>query len=89
MSAENRPTQAKFACANFGFEEHVDVVGALNILSRRMRLLRNEGRDTGDASPGLRLMRNSPDGLWIEPQWRSEAGTRRSDCTGAYSCVAQ
>jgi putative transposase len=43
---------------------------------------RDEGQDMGDASPGMLRgcsRRVSPDGLWIEPHWRSEAGTRRSD----------
>ncbi|WP_459571316.1 RNA-guided endonuclease InsQ/TnpB family protein, partial [Cupriavidus sp. 8B] len=31
-SAENRRTQAKFACVACGFEEHADVVGAINVL---------------------------------------------------------
>jgi putative transposase len=53
-----------------------------SILSRRMRMRRDEGQDMGDASPGMLRgcsRRVSPDGLWIEPHWRSEAGTRRSD----------
>lgn len=82
VSAENRQTQARFECVECGFEENADVVGAINILSRGMSLLRDEGRDMGDASPGM--LRDSscsvsPDGLWIEPRWRSEAGTHRSD----------
>ena len=32
VSAENRQTQARFACVECGFEEHADVVGAINIL---------------------------------------------------------
>jgi putative transposase len=35
---------------NCGFEENADVVGAKNILSRGMQILRDEGRDAGDAS---------------------------------------
>jgi len=78
VSADNRPTQARFECVECGFEEHANVVGAINILSRGMHMLRDEGQDTGDASPGM--LRGcsrsvSPDGLWIEPHWRSEAGT--------------
>ncbi|MHB8816299.1 MAG: zinc ribbon domain-containing protein [Steroidobacteraceae bacterium] len=52
MSAQNRRRQEKFACLECGFEENADVVGAINILSRGIGLLRDEGRDTGDASPG-------------------------------------
>jgi putative transposase len=32
VSADNRPTQARFACVGCGFEEHADLVGAINIL---------------------------------------------------------
>lgn len=32
VSADNRPTQARFACVRCGFEEHADVVGAINVL---------------------------------------------------------
>jgi putative transposase len=93
VSPDNRKAQDRFRCVECGFEEHADRVGAMNILSRGMSLLRDEGRDTGDASPGMpqgRLLEVrryavpkgalggvSPDGLWIEPHWRSEAGTHR------------
>lgn len=33
VSAENRQTQARFACVNCGFEENADLVGAINILA--------------------------------------------------------
>lgn len=33
VSAENRQTQARFACAKCGFEENADLVGAINILA--------------------------------------------------------
>ena len=74
MSKDNRKTQAKFECVECGFEENADVVGAINILARGMQLHEPKG--------GAR-----PDGLWIEPQWRSEAGTHRSD-SGAAQCHA-
>ncbi|MEN9218539.1 MAG: hypothetical protein Q6J33_05985, partial [Gloeomargarita sp. DG_2_bins_126] len=36
---------------------------------------------------GIKIWREKggtrPDGLWIEPQWRSEAGTHRSDLGAA------
>ncbi|WP_010089710.1 RNA-guided endonuclease InsQ/TnpB family protein [Burkholderia ubonensis] len=38
VSAENRQTQARFACVACGFEEHADVVGAINILARGHRV---------------------------------------------------
>jgi putative transposase len=53
VSADNRQTQAKFKCVECGYENHADVVGAINILSRGMQLLRDEGRDTTDASVGM------------------------------------
>ncbi|MGN6317269.1 zinc ribbon domain-containing protein, partial [Trinickia sp.] len=37
-SADNRTTQAKFACVECGYEENADVVGALNILARGHRV---------------------------------------------------
>jgi putative transposase len=52
VSAENRRTQALFRCVTCGYENHADVVGAINILSRGMQSLqRDEGQDVGDASP--------------------------------------
>jgi len=38
VSADNRHTQARFACVECGFEEHADVVGAINILARGHRV---------------------------------------------------
>ncbi|KWO54655.1 cytosine methyltransferase [Burkholderia ubonensis] len=38
VSAENRQTQARFACVACGFEENADVVGAINILARGHRV---------------------------------------------------
>ncbi|MCK0509550.1 RNA-guided endonuclease InsQ/TnpB family protein [Aromatoleum buckelii] len=32
VSADNRPTQARFRCVECGFEENADVVGAINVL---------------------------------------------------------
>ncbi|CEK19197.1 transposase [Chthonomonas calidirosea] len=69
VSADNRQTQAKFACVECGFEGNADVVGAVNILSCGMRLLRDAGQDTGDASPGRPQgsWGVSPAVLWFEP----------------------
>ncbi len=39
VSADNRQTQAKFACVECGYENHADVVGAVNVLERGHRLL--------------------------------------------------
>ena len=42
VSKENRQTQAKFLCVACGYENHADVVGAINILERGYRLLAGE-----------------------------------------------
>ena len=39
VSADNRKTQARFACVECGYENHADVVGAINVLERGHRLL--------------------------------------------------
>ncbi|CAM3654011.1 transposase [Polaromonas hydrogenivorans] len=38
VAKENRQTQARFACVDCGYENHADVVGALNILARGHRV---------------------------------------------------
>ncbi|MFS8980593.1 transposase, partial [Cupriavidus necator] len=38
VSADNRATQARFACIECGFEENADVVGAINVLARGHRV---------------------------------------------------
>jgi putative transposase len=45
VSADNRQTQALFACVACGYENHADVVGAINILRRGEAMMCNEGRD--------------------------------------------
>lgn len=86
VSADNRQNQARFCCVECGFEENADLVGAINILSRGMEILRDEGQGTADASAGT-AQAVSPDGLWIEPRWGPEAGTRRSG-SGTAQCLA-
>jgi putative transposase len=39
IAKENRPTQAQFLCVDCGYENHADVVGAINILARGHRVL--------------------------------------------------
>jgi putative transposase len=39
ISKDNRQTQAKFLCLDCGYENHADVVGAINVLERGYRLL--------------------------------------------------
>ncbi|MDD2729885.1 transposase [Malikia sp.] len=38
VSADNRQTQARFACVQCGYEENADMVGAMNILARGHRV---------------------------------------------------
>lgn len=45
VSADNRQTQARFACVKCGYENHADLVGAINVLRRGEAMLRNEGQD--------------------------------------------
>ena len=71
VSADNRPMQAWFACVDGGFEENADGVGAINILSRGMQLLRDEGRDTTDASVGMRA-------AWLPVSARMAGGSNRT-----------
>ena len=39
VSKDNRQTQATFLCVDCGYENHADVVGAINVLERGYRLL--------------------------------------------------
>ena len=52
IAKENRQTQAQFLCVECGYANNADVVGAINILSRGMQILRDEGQDTAGASAG-------------------------------------
>lgn len=86
VSADNRQSQARFACVECGFKEHADLVGAINIISRRMRLLRDEGQDTADASAGRETAARiacEVSGAVRPPA----AGPHRSD-SGAAQCAA-
>jgi putative transposase len=90
VSADNRRTQAKFACVACGYENHADVVGAINILSRGMQIWRDEGQDTANALAGIRA-----DSLPVSARMacgssfrRSEAGTHRDDCAWSHPRVA-
>jgi hypothetical protein len=70
-----------------GFEENADVVGAINILARGMKILRDEGQDTMDASLGCvstaRIACEVSDA-----RGSSAAGTRRSGL-GMAQCQIQ
>ena len=39
VAADNRRSQAQFACVKCGYQNHADVVGAINVLERGHRLL--------------------------------------------------
>ena len=49
ITADNRRTQAQLRCVACGDANHADGVGAINILSRGMEKLRDEGQDTAHA----------------------------------------
>ena len=55
VSAENRQTQAKFACVACGYENHADLVGAITMLERGHRLLA-----CGDAAHVGRSVKQEP-----------------------------
>jgi putative transposase len=45
ISPDNRRTQSLFACVSCGYENHADVVGAINVLRRGETMIRSKGRD--------------------------------------------
>jgi putative transposase len=47
VAAENRPTQAHFKCVGCGYENHADVVGAINVLARGHRVAACGGEGSG------------------------------------------
>jgi Transposase and inactivated derivatives len=55
IAADNRKTQAKFACVSCGFEEHADLVGAINILAAGHAVLA-----CGGAAQSGRPMKQEP-----------------------------
>lgn len=50
IHADNRKTQARFACVECGHDDHADVVGAINILARGHRVAAC-GEDVSHAKP--------------------------------------
>jgi len=52
LSPCNRRTQALFLCQSCGHAANADDVSSINILSRGIEVLRDEGQDTVDASTG-------------------------------------
>jgi putative transposase len=55
VSKENRQTQTKFLCVACSYENHADVVGAINILERGYRLLAR-----GESVQSARSMKQEP-----------------------------
>ena len=55
VSKGNRQTQAKFLCVDCGYENHADVVGAINVLERGYRLLA-----CGESAQSGRSMKQEP-----------------------------
>jgi putative transposase len=73
VSADNRQTQARFVCVACGYENNADVVGAINILSRGIQRLRDEGQDTANALVGMQVD-------WLPVSARMACG---SNCIGS------
>ena len=55
VSKDNRQTQAKFLCVDCVYENHADVVGAINVLERGYRLLA-----CGESAQSGRSMKQEP-----------------------------
>jgi putative transposase len=55
ISKDNRQTQAKFLCVDCGYDNHADVVGAINVLERGYRLLA-----CGESAQSGRSMKQEP-----------------------------
>ena len=72
VSARNRTSQAKFQCVQCGYENHADVVGALNVLARGYRVTAcgEEGAGSGQKT------RTKPSSVKQEP---TEATVREAD----------
>jgi putative transposase len=70
VSADNRQTQARFVCVACGYENNADVAAAINILSRGIQLLRDEGQDTANALVGMQVD-------WLPASARMACGSNR------------
>jgi putative transposase len=55
VSKDNRQTQASFLCVDCGYENHADVVGAINVLARGHRVLA-----CGESAHSGRSMKQEP-----------------------------
>lgn len=60
VAAQNRTSQAKFKCVQCGYENHADVVGAMNVLARGYRVIAcgeegaGCGQKTGTKPPSVK-----------------------------------
>ena len=72
VAAQNRTSQAKFTCVRCGYENHADVVGAMNVLARGYRVIAcgEEGSGSGQKT------RTKPSSVKQEP---TEATMREAD----------
>jgi putative transposase len=72
VAAQNRTSQAKFKCVRCGYENHADVVGAMNVLARghRVAACGEEGAGSGQKT------RTKPSSMKQEP---TEATMREVD----------
>ena len=55
VAKDNRLTQAQFLCVDYGYENHADVVGAINVLERGYRLLA-----CGESAQSARSVKQEP-----------------------------
>ena len=69
VSPENRLTQARFHCVGCGYDNHADVVGAINILERGLRLSACGGEGAGLA----RKRKTKPSSTKQEPAEETHA----------------
>jgi putative transposase len=85
VDAGNRKEQAHFACLACKYEENADVVGAINILSRGMQMLRDEGLDAAHACAGPQG--RSGNACQVNGTSRQQLRTHRSDSIAARCCA--
>jgi putative transposase len=72
VAAQNRTSQAKFKCVQCGYENHADVVGAINVLARGYRVTACGEEGSGSAHK----TRTKPSSVKQEP---TEATMREAD----------
>ncbi len=83
----NRLSQARYRCIECGYENHADVVGALKVLARGLKMI--EGQDTVDASTGLKTVAQIacvPQGYFL---WGKVNGATRPSVAGTHRSVQE